>query len=401
MALLLSFAGLVSGAVGALAWSSAAFTAAFTAAAVVAAWRFRNRLAGEAAGFAPAITILKPIKGVDEGMEESLATFLDQDYPRFQVLFCVQDPEDPALPLLKRLLDRFPKADADIVISKGRIGYNPKVNNLSNAYGFIKHEFIIISDSDVRVDAFFLRRLVQPMRDPAVGLVTCFYRSTSAQGLGARLETLSVNAQFLPQTLVAAFLGGMRFALGAVMLARRSAFEAAGGLEAMSQHLADDFILGTVIAAAGYRVEFSPVIVDSVPARLSLREEFAHLIRWSRTIRACNPYGYAGTVLVYGGPLLLLHSLLGGGWPSLAAFAALSSWRIALLGWLNAGFMDNPEALRHIRWLPLSDLLQFAAWAAGLSSSNVMWRGESYAVTAGGRLVPRRRKSAARAAVGV
>ena len=327
-------------------------------------------------------------------MEESLASFLDQDYPRFQTLFCVQDPDDPALPLLKRLRDRFPAADLDIVISNGRIGYNPKVNNLSNAYALAKHEFLIISDSDVRVGRDFLRRLVPPMRQPKVGIVTCFYRSTGPAGFGARLESISVNAHFLPQTLVAAFLCGMRFALGAVMLVRRSAFEAAGGLEALSHHLADDFLLGHIVAAAGFRVEFSPVLVDSIPAHFTPAQQFAHLVRWSRTIRACNPLGYAGTLLLHGGPLLLLCAPLGGGLKALALCAAVEAWRMACLAWIHAGVLDNPKALRDIAWLPVSDLIQFAAWAAGLTSASVTWRGEIYSVTAGGRLVPRGRKPA-------
>ncbi|MCX5790454.1 MAG: bacteriohopanetetrol glucosamine biosynthesis glycosyltransferase HpnI [Elusimicrobia bacterium] len=396
----LPFANFLLGAFGAAAYAIAAFTAAFTAASLFAAWRFRAARRGEAAGgggsaedWTPPLTILKPIRGIDAGMEENLASFLDQEYPRFQTLYCVQDPADPALPLLERLRDRFPKADVDIVISKSRIGYNPKVNNLSNAYGFVKHDFVMISDSDIRVGRDFLRRLVQPMRDPNVGLLTCFYRSICAEGFGSRLESLSVNAQFLPQTLVAAFLGGMKFAMGAVMLARRPAFEAAGGLEAMSEHLADDFVLGRAVAGAGYRVEFSPLMVGSVPERFTPGQQFAHLVRWSRTIRLCNPAGYAGTVVLHGGPLLLLYSLLGGGLRALAAFALLEAWRVAAMAWMHAGLLDDREALRNIPWLPLSDLLQFAAWAAGLSSASVTWRGESYAVTTGGRLVPRRGKA--------
>lgn len=379
------------------AWASAGFTAAFALASVWAAKRFGREGKPASRGVPPAVTVLKPIKGTDPDMYENLASFLDQDHPRFQVLFCLQNPDDPALPVLRRLRQNFAEADIDIVISKNRIGYNPKVNNLSNAYSFAKHDLLVISDSDVRVGRDFLRKAVAPLEDPAVGLLTCFYRSTGARGAAAKLEALSVNAQFLPQALVAGLLGGMRFAMGAAMIVRRSAFEAAGGLAALSDHLADDFILGKAVAAAGYRVEFSDTIVDSVPAESTFAQQFSHLVRWSRTIRVCNPGGYAGTLVLHGGALLLAYALLGGGLKPLAGFVALEAWRAAALGFMHRRYLGHPQILRELAWLPVGDVLQFAAWLAGLSSRTVLWRGETYLITTGGRLVPRRRKPAAEA----
>lgn len=385
----------VCAAFGLVAYAAAGFTAAFSIASLYAARRFSRRAEAAPRPPLPPVTVLKPIKGTDPDMYRNLASFLEQDHPAFQVLFCLQNPDDPALPLLKKLRQDFPGADIEIVISKNRIGYNPKVNNLSNAYGFAKHEVLVISDSDVRVQRDFLRRAVAPLADPSVGLLTCFYRSTGAQGLPATLEALSVNAQFLPQALVAGMLGGMRFAMGAAMIVRRSAFEAAGGLPALSEHLADDFILGKAVAAAGYRVEFSSLVVDSIPARSTVSQQLSHLVRWSRTIRVCNPSGYVGTLLLHGGPLLLLHAAFGGGWKPLAGFCALEAWRAAALGWMHRSYLGHPKVFRELAWLPVGDVLQFGAWLAGLRSRTVLWRGETYLITTGGRLVPRRRKSAA------
>lgn len=387
-----SVPALLTGALRLLAFGSAAFAAAFAFAAVLAAGRFRRRPEPEAMDFWPAVTVLKPIKGTDSEMYENLASFLRQDYPRLQVLFCLHNSEDPALPLLKKLRQDFPQVDIDIVISKNRIGYNPKVNNLSNAYGFAKHDLLVISDSDIRVAPDFLRRAVSPFGDPHVGLLTCFYRSATGPGLGARLESLSVNAQFLPQALVAAFWGGLRFAMGAVMIVRRSAFETAGGLAALSEHLADDFVLGRAVAAVGYRVEFSNAVVDSIPERTSVAQQFAHQVRWSRTIRVCNPAGYYGSIAIHGGPLLLLHGALAGSPAAFAAFFALECWRALMIAWLHRSYLDNPRLARDLPLLPLSDVIHFGAWLVGLRSSTVLWRGEAYAVSPGGRLVPHRRK---------
>ncbi|MBI4425309.1 MAG: bacteriohopanetetrol glucosamine biosynthesis glycosyltransferase HpnI [Elusimicrobia bacterium] len=392
----------LGGLLGRAAYFSAAFTAAFMAASLWSARRLRRARDAaaplSAAPFRPPITILKPIKGTDPDMYRNLASFLDQDYPRYQVLFCVQDPQDPALPILERLRQDFGRVELDIVISTHRIGYNPKVNNLSNAYRFAQHEFLVLSDSDVRVGRTFLREAAAAFADPELGLATCFYRATGAAGATTALEALSVNAQFLPQALTAALVGRMRFAMGAAMVVRRAAFEAAGGLPALSHHLADDYLLGQAVAAAGYRVELSPLLVDSIPDRGTLRQQFAHMVRWSRTIRVCHPAGFAGTIVLHGAVLLALHAAFGGGWRALGWAAALELWRAAALAWMHVAYLDNREILAQLPWLPASDLAQFAAWFAGLRSGTVLWRGESYSVTTGGRLVPRRRKAQALAA---
>lgn len=335
------------------------------------------------------VTVLKPIKGLDRQMYENLASFLGQDHPRFQVIFCLHDPGDPALPLLRKLASDFPEADAEIVISGHRIGYNPKVNNLSNAVPYIKHDLLMISDSDVRVEVDFLRRAVRAMEDPSIGLATFFYISRGAGGLGSAFEALSIDAQFIPQALVAAVLGGVRFAMGTAILVRRSVFESIGGFPALSQHLADDFRLGQAVSSSGIRVMLAKPVVATVPEDRGLSEHFSHVVRWMSTIRVCSPVGYLGSALLHGFAFLGLHILLFGPTPLTLSLLALTAvCRMACVAWIHLVCLRNPAVLRLLPLLPLADLAQAAAWLAGLRTRMVSWRGETYIVEPGGRLLP-------------
>lgn len=382
-----------------LALGTAGFTIVFSLLSVLAAKRFKDLGASFQAvdpETLPPITILKPVKDIERGMYANLASFLSQDYPKFQVLFSLQNPDDPALDILERLRKDFPHVDMEIVVSKNRIGYNPKINNISNAYPFAKHDMIMISDSDIRVKPGFLKRIAAPMADPSLGMVTCFYRSDSGPSLGSIMEALSINAQFLPNVLVAGFLIGLRFGLGAVMLVRRSALEESGGLANLSAHLADDYILGYSVVNAGYRLAFSDAVVESAPSFHSLPEAIAHLMRWSKTIRVCQPAGYLGLVALQSTPFLLLYLLIFGPAHSIITAGLLVLLaRIGSIAWIHWHYLESPDVASQLIWVPISDLLQFCVWISGFHSGAVLWRGEYYDIAFSGRLVPRKKTSSA------
>jgi ceramide glucosyltransferase len=383
--LALKFAG--DAAVGLIATATGVFTVLFSLAAVAAAYRMSRRGRDRDGAFAPPVTILKPLKGCDRELYENLRTFCRQDYPSFQLLFTLATPDDPALPVLARLKQEFPDIDLEIIVSKNRIGFNPKVNNVSNAAPFIKHEFILMSDSDIKVRPDFLRRAVATMADPEVGLATCFYQSTAPKGLWTALEALSVNAQFLPQAVTAAAFG-MRFAMGAAILVRRAAFEKAGGFAAMADHLADDFILGESVRNAGYKLEIASPVVESVPDVASGLDHLRHQARWARTIRICNPAGYLGSVMLHGFSLLTLKCLLYG--PDSTSLAlGLAIWAAkALCEASVARLLGRPHLAFSLLLIPLSEWVSFCAWVSGYRSNEVLWRGELYTIREQGRLIP-------------
>jgi len=376
-----------------IAHLAAAFSIVFSVLSMVAAHRlWRRRRAPLATNAYPPITILKPIKGLDRDLYGNLASFLSQDYPVFQVLFCLQDPKDPALSVLRRLRCDFPGVDMEILVSERRIGFNPKVNNIANAASRIRHGLILISDSDIRAEPDCLKKTVAPLvADPGTGLVTCFYASHRARRLGAILESLSINAHFLPQAAVASSLGGMQFVMGAVMLVRRNVFERAGGFLKLSEHLADDFFLGEAVRALGYRIAFSDSIVSTVPDSWNFNAHLTHIFRWARTIRICQPAGYYASVFLHGFALLLLCALL---WDlpraSLLLLAAVTAARAISVGWIHLYCLGNCEIWGHLPILWLSDLTQFLAWLVGMKGRSVVWRGETFHILSNGQLRPER-----------
>jgi ceramide glucosyltransferase len=364
------------------------FAAAFSVVGAAIAWRFLRGLRPRAAaGSLPPVTILKPLKGGEPFLYENLASFCRLDYPCFQLVFCLQSPEDPALGVVARLKKDFPGVDMEIVVSKSRIGYNPKVNNMANGYAFAKYDLLMMSDSDIQAGPDFLRRMAAAFSDPGVGLVTAFYEASGSTGFWGDMESLSINAQFLPQALVAAAFG-MRFAMGAAMMVRRQAFEETGAFANLADHLADDFWLGESVQEAGWKLELCGSVVETVPHIDDGAEHFKHLLRWSRTIRICQPAGHAASLIQHGFSLLTLKILvLGPDAFSVGLLAAIWAAKAAASAFLGEE-MGGHQPLRALWILPLAEWFAFAAWVGGWSSSRVLWRGEVFDVHSKGRLVP-------------
>lgn len=374
-----------------------AFSALFALVTIAAGARLLAPRQGARAGATPPITILKPLKGRDEGLYECLASFCRQDYPRFQMLFAVADEGDPAVAVVRRLQRDFPALDLELVVSTRRLGLNPKIANIANAYPRVKHGLLVLSDSDIRVRPGLLRELAGRLEDPAVGLVTCFYRCATPPRLWGALEALSVNAQFMPQALAAGAFG-MRFAMGAALAVRRDVFEEVGGFPALADNLADDFALGELVQAAGRRLEFSSSVVESIPDISDLPSLMRHQIRWSRTIRLCNPAGYLGSLVNHGFALLTAALLLRGFQPELALAAAAVWAAKALSTWSLQRRAGYRLPLWSLALIPLSDWVAFASWLAGVFDGRVSWRGETLDVREQGRIAPGSRRPRALAA---
>jgi ceramide glucosyltransferase len=374
-------------ALSAFALACGVFTLLFTLAAAVFARRFLLAPRQRPATSLPPITLIKPLKGEDLDLDENLASFCRQDYPCFQILFCLASPDDPALASVSRLKKEFPEADIEVVVSKNRIGYNPKVNNMANAYPFAKYDLLLMSDSDIRVTPGFLRRMAAPFADSSVGLVTSFYQASGARGVWGCMESLSINAHFLPQAACAAGFG-MRFAMGAAMMVRRQAFEASGAFQNLADHLADDFWLGESVREAGWRLETAEGCVDSIPGIESGLGHFKHLVRWARTIRLCQPAGFYVSLIQHGFSLMTLRMLVQGpdaaGVFLLAALWAAKAGAAASLG----SALGGRQPARALWLLPLSEWFSFLAWIGACASNTVVWRGELFLVRSQGQLEP-------------
>src|SRR6202158_1699526 len=328
----------------------------------------------------PSVSILKPLKGVDPEIWESFCSHCEQDYPQFQLIFGVSDPADPAIEVVRKLQAKYPNLPIDLIVCDRVLGANIKVSSLVQMLPAARHEILLVNDSDIRVPSDYLRKVITPLRDASVGLVTCLYRGVAAPTLGSRLEALGIGTDFVPGVLSARFLEkGLHFGLGSTLAFRRRALEAIGGFEPLLDYLADDYELGRRIASTGKKVELSAATVVTFLPAYTLRQFFRHQLRWARTIRDARRWGYAGLLFTFGLPWALVTLL--------AARGAEWAWALLTMTFavrMAVGFvaaivlLNDDQFFRYILLLPLRDLIAPFVWAASFVGNRVHWRGDVF-----------------------
>jgi ceramide glucosyltransferase len=333
----------------------------------------------------PPVTILKPLRGVDPQMYESFRSHCMQDYPEYEIIFGVSEPDDPAVEAVHRLMREFPNCKIRLLVCPEVLGNNRKTSNLVQMLAFAQHDHILINDSDIYVTADYLRRVMAPFARSQVGMVTCPYRGIAADTLGSKLESIGISTDFIAGVLVASQIeSGIHFALGSTLAMSRTALESIGGLRPLVDYLADDFELGYRIAKAGYEVVLADVVVETHLPAYSFRGFFEHQMRWARSTRDSRRMGYVGLLLTFGLPwaifAVLLAPLTWWSWATLAAAAAL---RAAVALKVGVGIVHD-RAVRHRLWLvPLRDLVAFGVWFASFADHTVHWRGEVFILEKG------------------
>ncbi|WP_145017412.1 bacteriohopanetetrol glucosamine biosynthesis glycosyltransferase HpnI [Geobacter argillaceus] len=340
-----------------------------------------------AADHTPPVTVIKPVKGMDAESFENFASFCRQEYPEFQLLFAVAAADDPAVAVIRRLIEAFSMVDIELVINPAIHGPNYKVCNLMNAWPRAKHGIVIVCDSDIRVGPEYLARVCAPFADPAVGLVTSLYRSSRVDGLATVFEALGFTAEMIPNVMVALRLEGLSFALGASMACRREALDAIGGFPSLVNYLADDYQLGNKIHLAGYRLELSGYFVESVMKRESLTGILSRQLRWCRTMRASRTGGYfaSGITQPFAGLLaaLLIAGFSPAGWWALLLLYAVRGLVVTIF---SRWYVRDRLLPRYLWLLPLRDLLAFATWALAFLGNRVRWRGHLFRLLPGGAI---------------
>jgi ceramide glucosyltransferase len=342
----------------------------------------RRRIAALAENFTPKVSILKPAHGADPGFYDAIRTNAAQVYPEFEILFGVSNPADAAVPLIERLIYAFP--NRDIRLYRTSCSHpNAKAGVLDELAGHATGDVILIADADILVPPGYLRAVVAPLADPAVGLVTCTYR-TRAETWPARFEGLGVATDFAPSTMVAPFVGIDEFALGSTLAVRRADLERAGGIAAIGEYLADDYQLGKAIHALGLRCVLSEVVVETHLNGRSWRDVWRHQLRWARTIRVSRGGGYLGLPVTHAGTWALLAGIAGM-WPVAALLIAVRYAMAFTAGWF---VLRSSDVLRLWWLIPIRDLWASAVWAAGLFGTTVVWGGKVLRLTPDGRIVP-------------
>ena len=333
----------------------------------------------------PGVSVLKPLCGLDPGLEEALATFCAQDYAGpVQLVFGVQRADDPARAVVARLRARFPQLAIDVVVDATVHGTNRKVSNLINMAGRAVHPVIVVSDSDIVAPRDFLARTVAELAQPGVAAVTSLYHGVAVgAGLWPRLAALAVDARFLPDVVAGLSFGMAEPCFGSSIAMRAETLAAIGGFQRVADDLADDFMLGAALREIGW-VAVPPTTVGHLASERSLATLWRHELRWLRTVRTLNPAGFAGSAVTHPLPFALAALALGGfSEPGLAVVAAALGARAVLYRAVVATFRLDPQGLA---LLALRDLLSFAAFVWSFTGSAVSWRGRDYRVTRSGRL---------------
>lgn len=330
----------------------------------------------------PPVSILKPVHGRDPGFYDAIRSHATQDYPEFEILFGVRDPDDPAIDDIERLIAEFPERAIRLVYVKRRC-MNGKVGALAEMAGQARFPVLLVNDSDIVVEADYLRNVVAPLEDPNVGLATCLYRARG-ESRATRWEAMGIATEFAPGVLVARLIGMAGFALGSTMVFRAEQLRAIGGFNAIADYLADDYQLGHKISELGYRVALAEAVVETNLGGESWAQVWRHQLRWQRTIRVSNAAGYYGYAVTQASFWSLL-ALAAGAWQVALASLAI---RIAAGVLCGACVLGDRSILRQWPLIPLRDLWGFASWFAGLSGNTVEWRGRHLELTSDGRIMP-------------
>lgn len=353
-------------------------------------FRREHRSAYGRSGYAPPVSILKPVRGLDYGAYENFVSFCQQDYPEYEVLFCVSSLDDPALPIIERVQGEFPTRRIRLLIGAPAVGTCDKLNKLCRLVEEASYDLLVISDSDIRVGPDYLREVAAPFADPGVGAATVLFRSMVDGGLGSILDATGSAVEFAGSALLDERLEGIHFTLGFTMATTKTRLAEIGGFEAFASHSVDDYELGKRIAQRGHRVELARTIVTMVYSHETLLEFLRHQLRWTIGLRSVRPGGHAAVGFTFGLAWTILAAAVA---PSMAVAAAYIAGylflRFALYVTLGVWGL-NDAAVRRYWWLaPVRDAANFGTWVASFFTNRISWRGADFRIE-NGLLVPLR-----------
>jgi ceramide glucosyltransferase len=368
----------------------------FSGLVVAGAYRFamarRKRRKMVQGDFHPHVSLLKPLYGDEPNLDAHIASFFEQDYPGFEILFCARYVNDAGLQTARRVAARYPSVPVKFLITGEPSHINAKVSSLEKMAAAAASDIFIISDSDVRVTPNYIREVVAPFADAKVGAVTCLYRGVADEGPWAKLEAAGMSIEMTSGVLVANMMEGMHFTLGPTMAVRRGCVNEMGGFALLGPYCADDFLLGNQVAAHGHKVVLSDHVIDHIVLNLSFAASVKHQVRWMKSTRFSRPKGHFGTSLTFAVPFGLLAGFAA--WslhlPRLALAVILYSIvaRAIMAAVVGKAVVEERHLLRTTLLYPLRDTLGFFYWAASYASSKILWRGRVYHLTEGGLMQP-------------
>ncbi|MFY9912250.1 MAG: glycosyltransferase [Candidatus Sulfotelmatobacter sp.] len=359
--------------------------------ALYSTWQFFRRSARADAPsreFTPPVSNLKPVRGLDPDAYENFASFCRQDYPDYELLFCVGEESDPIIPVIEKLKRDFPERRIRILFGSGGKGSNDKVVKLAHLVSEAQNEIVVISDSDVRVRPDYLRTVVAPLADDKVGAVTCFYVPIEDKTFTDNLQTIGMFSDFYAGILVARQLDGVKFALGPTIATTRTALASFGGYQAIQFRPADDLLVGRLIAEQGYKVELSHFTISTVADYASMSALLHKRMRWVVVMRHMRPWGHLGLLLTQGLPWCLAAIAA---YPSVAValgyFGTYLFLRIAMTWAVGVWGLKQNSLWKKFALIPVWDTVAFSIWLVSFGRNSIRWRDGQYYIR-NGQLVP-------------
>ena len=336
------------------------------------------------ADFAPPISNLKPVKGLDPDAYENFASLCRQDYPEYELIFCTTDHTDPSVPVIQKLMADFPECKIRLLYSSGSTAINDKVAKLRLMTKEAQYDYIVINDSDVKVERDYFRRIIAPLQDSMVGGVTCFYVSTQDKNLVERLQTVGMITDFYPGLLVAWQLDGVHFALGPTMASTKARIKGFGGFQVLESRPADDLLFGRLIAEQGVEMKLLPYTVETVPDYSGLGELFAKRARWMTVMRKMRTWGHLGLLLTWGLPWAFVAVAVRPS-PAVAAvyFGSYLACRILIAWLIGVHGLKQKGLWKKFVLIPFWDAMAFVVWLVSFFRGYIRWRGVDYDLRAG------------------
>lgn len=336
--------------------------------------------------YLPPISILKPINGIENGIYENFISYCNQDYPAYQIIFGSSNSKDAAIDIVKKIMNTFPQKDIKLIICNDGIGTNPKISNLINIYKEAKHDIILTNDSDTRVNSDYLRKVVSPLRNQNIGLVTCVYRENITNNITSLIESISINHDFLPSIMVAQRVEKLSYAFGVTIATRRDILDNIGGFKELADYLAEDFHLGEKISKAGYKLCLSNYIVDVVPEKRDFVNFFSHQLRWAKTIKACRPIGYFFSAFFKYGLVSSLAYLLISIFSPFSIILFFTFLSVRIISALMISLKYTKDKKTTLLLLPINDIISFIIWCMSFSGTKTTWKGSKFKLKKGGKI---------------
>ncbi len=339
--------------------------------------------------FKPPVTVLKPVRGLEKNLKSQLKTICTQDYPNYQVIYSVQDIEDPALPIIKEIQEEIGSDLVSVVISKVEAGANGKVNNLLGAIDKAKHDIIIISDSDTLLKPDYLENIVAPLSNPDVGCVCTLFKLVQAERWFEKMELLTINADFIPSVIFAAVTGANNACLGPSIAISRVTLEEMGGLESLADYLVEDYELGRRVWTSGKKMLILPYVLDTVVDLKNWQNWWTHQVYWDQNTYLANPTGFMATILIRAIPFALIFAILRLFDPIGLLILAVTVVIRLVTGAIIAQQLGDREGLRSLYLLPFRDAVGLIFWLLSFTKRTVVWRGVEFKLTKNGKMVRR------------